>query len=60
MLTIALLLMGFIVVVGLVFLVLRSGTQGGRHGQSGVSAARAQRQSAARATGVRGSGRGDD
>jgi len=42
MITVLLLFGGFILVVGLVFLVMKSGTKGGRHAQSGESAVEKQ------------------
>jgi len=54
-----LLVVGALVVCGAIYLVMSSGTRGGRHGQSAQSAVTAQRQEAARASSVRGSG-GDD
>jgi hypothetical protein len=59
MLTVILLFVGALVVCGASYLVMSSGTRGGRHGQSAQSAVTAQRQEAARASSVRGSG-GDD
>jgi hypothetical protein len=60
MVTIALVVMGFFVLCGVAYLVFRSGAAGGRHRQSGEAGARAQRQEAARVSGVRATGGGDD
>jgi hypothetical protein len=59
MLTVILLVVGVLVVAGLVYLVMSSGTKGGRHAQSAQSVVNAQRQEGVRANSVRASG-GDD
>jgi len=59
MVTVILLVVGVLVVAGAVYLVMSSGTKGGRHAQSGHSVVMAQRQEKVRANSVRATGADD-